>query len=134
MHAWSVILLGLCSSIAYANPVSTVHEKRTDEYDELYKQAEEFFPGVWWYSAKRTCTLEQFKALYDATSNAVGLVDMVNKNEDIPDLGLSSGWNKFFMDGKIWQAVSKIACNLGMRHANIVQQQYPEDLSAMLGM
>ncbi|KAJ6000101.1 hypothetical protein N7481_000510 [Penicillium waksmanii] len=118
MHFWPILVLGLLSCIVNASPFPTTDEKRDeDSYNEIYETAENMLPGVWWYSAKRTCSEDQFSALYDATSAVVGLINGINeKVYGDEDLGLSPGWNKFFMDGRIWQA------------------QYPEEFSSMLGL
>ncbi|OJJ65392.1 hypothetical protein ASPSYDRAFT_85365 [Aspergillus sydowii CBS 593.65] len=93
-------------------------EKRDDDsYDKIYEAAEEKYPGVWWHSARRTCSEEQFTAIYEATSSAIGLINGMLEGVYLDeDVGLSPAWNKFFMDGKIWQA------------------QYPEEFSSMLGL
>lgn len=104
--------------MVYASPFPTANEKRDgDSYNDLFELAEYTFPGVWWYSAKRTCSEDQFKTIYEATSDIVGLIDAMNEKAfGDEELGLSPGWNKFFMDGRIWQA------------------QYPEEFSSMIGI
>lgn len=102
-----IIALGLLSRIVSASPMPTNGEKRDDDsYDKIYEAAEENYPGVWWHSARRTCSEEQFTAIYEATSSVIGLINgMLEGVYGDEDVGLSPAWNKFFMDGKIWQAV-----------------------------
>ena len=107
MQFLHIIALGLLSCIVSASPMPTNGEKRDDDsYDEIYEAAEENYPGVWWYSARRTCSEEKFTAIYEATSSVIGLINgMLEGVYGDEDVGLSPAWNKFFMDGKIWQAV-----------------------------
>ncbi|KAJ5105696.1 hypothetical protein NUU61_003043 [Penicillium alfredii] len=107
MQFWPTLVLGLLSCIVHASPLTINEEKRDDlSYEEMFKQAEHFFPGVWWKSARDTCSEKQFKALYEATSGTIGLLNgLEEKSYGDDDLGLSPAWYHFFMDGKIWQAV-----------------------------
>lgn len=109
MQLLFILVLGLLSCIVSASPMPTNDEKRDDDsYDKIYETAEEMFPGVWWHSARRTCSEEQFRALYDATSSAIGLINgMEGEVYGDEDVGLSPAWNKFFMDGRTWQAVRR---------------------------
>lgn len=135
MQFLPVLVLALQSSMVYASPFPTANEKRDrDSYNDLFELAEDIFPGVWWYLAKRTCSEDQFKAIYEATSDLVGLIDAINEKAfGDEELGLSLGWNKFFMDGRIWQAVR---CPEFQSPAllTVNNQQYLEEFSSMIGM
>ena len=101
------LVIGLVTGITHAIPLNTTLDKRDDywDLDELYDAAEDQFPGVYWKTAKDTCSRDQFYQLYTAPADAIDLINW-GQDEDTPDITKTPGFTKFIGNVDVWEEVS----------------------------
>lgn len=111
MRFYSVLSLGMLAGIVHANPVPTevnllTRDSDYDEFERVYEQAQQFYPGIYWQTARESCSLEQFDDLYQSVGSVLGLIRNMNSGLWFDgELGDSEAWSKFFMPGQYWKEV-----------------------------
>jgi hypothetical protein len=117
MRLSNVLSVTLLTSIVSSNPVATPQErgvsKRDEVDDDLYDMAERVYSGIWWYSARKTCTKEKFEGLVDALRGATSMVNSFLDQDVLENIGktpdsvpMKAGFHKFFVQGPYWQSNS----------------------------